>query len=251
LAWLNKRKKSAGTFNRYKAFIGLCFRVGEDNGKVDSNPARKFRPRKESAGRIRYLHQDEQEKEYDRLLAAVTKLFPEHVAEFVVSVHSGMRLSEQYTVDWSEFQPRRKAIDLTKTKNGSARTVHLNADALAAIESLRRPGQRSLDPIFPRESEKYFDTRSWFVPCLKEAGITGYTWHCNRHTFCSWLAMAGASTKEIQVAAGQDDRDGRKVLTPFPHAPRVSSRANSNGQSPVLSHMHQNRHQAKNRLPPW
>jgi integrase len=108
LAWLNKRKKSAGTFNRYKAFIGLCFRVGEDNGKVDLNPARKFRPRKESAGRIRYLHQDEQEKEYDRLLAAVTKLFPEHVAEFVVSVHTGMRLSEQYTVDWSEFQPRRK-----------------------------------------------------------------------------------------------------------------------------------------------
>lgn len=26
--------------------------------------------------------------------------------------------------------------------------------------------------------------------------------HCNRHTFCSWLAMAGASIKEIQEAAG-------------------------------------------------
>jgi site-specific recombinase XerD len=38
--------------------------------------------------------------------------------------------------------------------------------------------------------------------CLEEAGISGYVWHCNRHTFCSWLAMAGASIKEIQEAAG-------------------------------------------------
>ena len=29
-----------------------------------------------------------------------------------------------------------------------------------------------------------------------------YTWHSNRHTFCSWLAMAGVSIKEIQVLAG-------------------------------------------------
>ena len=43
---------------------------------------------------------------------------------------------------------------------------------------------------------------SWFHPCLKEAVIDDYVWHCNRHTFCSWLAMNGASIKEIQVAAG-------------------------------------------------
>jgi integrase len=202
LAWLNKRKKSAGTFNRYKAFLGLCFRVGEDNGKIDSNPARKFRPLKEPAGRIRYLHQDETEKEYDRLHAAIVEKFPEHLAEFVTSVHSGMRLSEQYTVTWSQYHPKRRAIDLSKTKNGSGRVVHLNGDALAAIESMRRPGQRSLDPIFPRDTDKSFDNRSWFEPCLEAAGIEGYTWHCNRHTFGSWLAMAGASIKEIQEAGG-------------------------------------------------
>jgi site-specific recombinase XerD len=37
---------------------------------------------------------------------------------------------------------------------------------------------------------------------MEEAGITGFVWHANRHTFCSWLAMAGASIKEIQEAAG-------------------------------------------------
>jgi site-specific recombinase XerD len=37
---------------------------------------------------------------------------------------------------------------------------------------------------------------------MAEAKITDYTWHINRHTFCSWLAMAGVSTKEIHVLAG-------------------------------------------------
>ena len=54
---------------------------------------------------------------------------------------------------------------------------------------------------FARRTDR-FDTRSWFVPCLAEAEIAGYVWHSNRHTFCSWLAMAGASIKEIQEAAG-------------------------------------------------
>jgi integrase len=53
-----------------------------------------------------------------------------------------------------------------------------------------------------KERKEQFDNRSWFQPCLKEAGIEGLTWHGNRHTFCSLLAMAGASTIEIKEAAG-------------------------------------------------
>jgi hypothetical protein len=41
--------------------------------------------------------------------------------------------------DLEQYFPKRKAIDLSKKKNGSGRVVHLNADAVAAIESLRRP----------------------------------------------------------------------------------------------------------------
>jgi len=112
-----------------------------------------------------------------------------------------MRLSEQYSCTWSQVHLDRRTIELTKTKNGSARTVHLNSDAVAAIESLRRPILRAGDPVFPHQG-KSFDTRSWFHPCLEEAGITGYIWHSNRHTFCSQLAMTGTSIKESQEAAG-------------------------------------------------
>lgn len=37
--------------------------------------------------------------------------------------------------------------------------------------------------------------------CIAEK-VADYTWHNNRHTFCSWLALAGVSIKEIQVLAG-------------------------------------------------
>jgi len=146
---------------------------------------------------LRFLSRDE----YDKLHKVIAKRFPEHLAEFVVSVHTGMRLSEQYTCIWSQIDLDRRTIELTKTKNGSARTVHLNSDAVAAIESLRLPKQHSGGLVFSREGKNY-ETRSWFRPCLEEAGIEGYIWHANRHTFCSWLAMAGASIKEIQEAAG-------------------------------------------------
>ena len=197
LKWLNKQCKTAATFNRYKAFLGLTYRIAEDNGKVDSNPARKFRPRKEDNSRLQFLSREE----YDRLHAVIAEKYPEHLAEFVVSVHTGMRLTEQYTCQWLQVHLKRKAIELTKTKNEHRRTVHLNGDAIAAIESLRRPGQRLTDLVFP-SSTKSFETRAWFHPALEEAKVEGYLWHGNRHTFCSWLAMAGASTKEIQEAAG-------------------------------------------------
>lgn len=133
----------------------------------------------------------------------ITARFPELVAEFVVSVHTWMRLREQYSCMWSQVDLQRRTVELTKTKNDSPRTAHLNADALRVIESLKRPGRKASDPVFPREgSHGRFDTRSWFQPCLEEAKITNYVWHSNRHTFCSWLAMAGASIKEIQELAG-------------------------------------------------
>lgn len=195
--WLRRHCKSAATWNRYRAFWSLCYRRALKHEKVTSNPAREVDHRKESEGRARYLT----EVEYRRLHQVIARRFPEHLEEFVVSVQTGMRLTEQYSCRWSQVHLDCKAIELTKTKNGSDRTVHLNADAVAALSARASHSQRPSDHVFPREGATY-DTRSWFKPCLKDAKITGYLWHSNRHTFCSWLAMAGASTKDIQDAAG-------------------------------------------------
>lgn len=65
-----------------------------------------------------------------------------------------------------------------------------------------RLDSRLLNSFGPPVPEAGSRCRFWFEPCLAGAKVTGYTWHCNRHTFCSWLAMSGVSIKEIQELAG-------------------------------------------------
>jgi integrase len=195
--WLKKKTNTPATHNRYKAFVSLCYRVGNSNEKVNVNPAKKVRPRREGEGRQRYYKPDE----YSRLLEAVRNLFPEHAAEFIVSVHTGMRLSEQYTITWSQVHLDRREIRLLKTKNGSSRTVSLNSDAVNALRSVQHKGQCPNNRVFPRDGST-FDNRSWLNPCYEEAKVEDATWHSARHTFCSWLALQGASAHEIMAAAG-------------------------------------------------
>jgi integrase len=207
--WLSHHCRTSATFNRYKALVSLAYRQGIWNKKVTVNPARLIPQRKEPKGRLRFLSREE----FDKLRNVIETRFPEHLAEYVVAVHSGMRLSEQYTVEVRQFDRHRRAIDLDRTKNGDARTVHLNSEALAAIESVLHlhPRQKRSERMFPREDrskvytdrkQERFDNRSWFEVAVEEAQIPRITWHGLRHTFCSWLAMAGATTREIMEAAG-------------------------------------------------
>lgn len=246
-AWLSKHCKTPATFNRYKALISLAYKRGIFEKKVTHNPARDVQQRKEPNGRLRFLSR----KEYDALRKIIVKRFPEHHAEFVVATHTGMRQSEQYTVEWGQFDPSRRAIDLETTKNGNARTVHLNADALAAIKSLRRKGQKRTDRIFPRQDRRYiyenrkqerFDCRSWFDPAVQESEIPRITWHGLRHTFCSWLAMAGATTIEIMEAAGHKTMSQAKRYAHLSPEHKLSVVELITGSMTRGSNRHHNRH---------
>jgi len=248
--WLGKQCKTPATFNRYKAFVGLAYKLGMQAKKVTHNPARLIPQRKEPKGRLRFLSREE----YDKLHSIITKRFPQHVAEFVVAVHTGMRLSELYTVEFGQFDRHRRAIDLDRTKNGDARTVHLNADALAAVESALRPKMKRTDRIFVREDrstlyperkQERFDNRSWFDPAVEAAEIPRLTWHGLRHTFCSWLAMAGATTREIMEAAGHKtmSQAARYAHLSPQHTQSVVDRIAGTGTA--TANMHQNMHRPK------
>lgn len=197
-AYLSKHCKTAATANRYRAYISLAYKLGMENGKVQSNPARLVRLRKENNARLRFLSREE----YGKVLEIIQRDNPDQVQAFVVSVYTGMRWGEQYSLEWSQVDFKRKIIRLTKTKNGSARNVPINSVALEALKTQQAnmPHQSS-DAVFPRPGPSS-NCRWWFEPVLIETKIRDYTWHNNRHTFCSWLAMAGVSTKEIQVLAG-------------------------------------------------
>jgi integrase len=194
-AWLSKVTKTPATSNRYRALFSLIFREALRNGKVPGNPARLVRQRAENNGRIRFLTEDEE----GRLREAIRERFPEHEAELTISLGTGMRLSEQYTLVWKNIDFQRREINLDRTKNGSPRMIPMHEDVMSAMEEFaRRSTSMSPDAlVFPIKNPK-----DWFKPAMEDAKIINYRWHDNRHTFCSRLAMRGENLKVIQQLAG-------------------------------------------------
>jgi integrase len=113
--WLDEEAVARGwalaTKNRYVALLTLTYRLAERDRKIKINPARLLRLRKENNARIRYLNQFTPCKtevdylmgcadEESRLRTAIEKRHPEHLPEFVIALHTGMRPSEQYGLTW-------------------------------------------------------------------------------------------------------------------------------------------------------
>jgi integrase len=120
-------------------------------------------------------------------------------------IHTGMRMSEQYSLRCNQVDLELRQIHLPKTKNGRPRTIPLNAVAVAALSQLHGVGKiRGNDPVFPsiRSGDTLQGSRGWFPAALEETEIKGYTWHCNRHTFASRLVMAGMDLRTVAELLG-------------------------------------------------
>jgi integrase len=88
-----------------------------------------------------------------------------------------------------------------KTGKGE-RHIPLNEAAIAAFESLRPGAKRSGVPFLNSKGTPMTTHRDWFDPAVEEARVQDYTWHKNRHTFASRLAMAGVDIRTIAQLMG-------------------------------------------------
>ena len=210
VSWLAEqaaeRNWAAGSRNRWQATFSLVFRVGIDNEKIDRNPAAGIRRKTESNGRVRFLSDHEEA----RLLKAIEHRFPEFLPHLLLSLHTGMRMSEQYSLRWNQVDFERRQIHLPKTKNGDPRTIPLNVVALAALQGLKGENLQGAEkvegtrPVFPslRSDDSLQGSRGWFPTALAASKIDGYSWHCNRHTFASRLVMAGVDLRTVAELLG-------------------------------------------------
>lgn len=204
--WLMEQTKerewSPATRNRYQAAFSLVFRVGMDNEKISVNPASRIKRKAEHNDRIRFLNTETEEEE--RLTAVIRENWPHYLPAFLVSIHTGLRASEQWGLEWPAVSLARKSITLHRTKPGKTRHVPLNAVALAALQELsRKSGKHSSGPVFLNtEGDRLRTARDWFEPAVEKAGLKDYTWHCNRHTFASRLVMAGVDIRTVAQLMG-------------------------------------------------
>jgi len=188
-----QREWSPATCNRMRALLSLTYRLAIRAGKVKENPARLVKHRLENNARVRFLSADEE----TALRKAIEADCPERVPEFDLALHTGMRVSEQYGLTWTDVSFGRRVLTIRLSKHGSARHVALNQSAIRSLETLReRTGRTGF------VCGGAAGPRLWFEPVIRKAKIADFHWHDLRHTFASKLTMAGVDLRTVQELMG-------------------------------------------------
>ena len=195
------------TVNRYTAILSGMFNRAIKHGHIIQNPVKGLSRFKEAGQRIAWLSADEE--------AAVQEALPAHLRPlFTVSIHTGLRWSEQVALRWRDIDILAGTITVSRSKNGDVRIVPMNSvvrSVVVDLASKRRHPANPDEPVFAcphKQADKFFPRAVEAAQeALREAGkdaagLDGYTWHCNRHTFASRLVMAAVDIRTVQELGG-------------------------------------------------
>ena len=153
--------------------------------------------------------------DYQRLIEAAAALDPRIELLVLLGGDGGLRRGEAIGLEWTDVDLRRRAMNVqrsdwdghvTPPKSGHSRRVPLTvrlAEALQAHRHLQGPR------VLCHEDGTSIGRKAvheWMYKAQRRAMLRatgGY--HILRHTFCSHLAMQGATPKAIQELAGHQD----------------------------------------------
>jgi site-specific recombinase XerD len=212
-----QRKWAKATYNSYRLVLSGIYRLAIKNAKVTVNPAIGVALKTKLNNKRDAFLSTEQA---DKLRAVIAKKYPMRLPDYDLALHTGMRHSEQYGkhgkhantdgLTWDKVNLSASIVTIPESKHGEKRHVSLNATAKAALRVLESRRKTSNRVMVDRSGKDYLGTEmKWFEKSLKLAGITGgmagVTWHSLRHTFGSWLTMAGVDLRTVQVLLGHKD----------------------------------------------
>jgi integrase len=199
-----KENWAPSTFNHYRSLMSLSYRLGIQNRKVSSNPARSVTHRREDNNRVRFLTEEEEKK----LRELVQKKWPTHLPELDLAINTGLRKSSQYGLTWDMIDWKSRELHIPRTKNEEPLHVPLNDAAVAALMVVRKGSDRK-GRVFKslKTGEPLENGRHWFDDAIVETKLKNFHWHDLRHTFASRLRMKGAPLEDIA------DLLGHKSLT--------------------------------------
>lgn len=196
--------RSVATANRYLATLSACFTFAvKELGWIERNPCARVRKGKESAGRVRYLTDDER----TRLIAACKEssnplLYP----AFVVALSTGARQGEVMGLRWPQVDFTRRTILLRdgETKNGAGRVLPLTGEAFDLLRDRAKVRDIADDRVFPvpAEGRGFGSLRTAWLKALDRAKVKDFRWHDLRHTAASYLTMAGIGSMEVAKVLG-------------------------------------------------
>lgn len=199
-------KRAPATVVRYLSSLSALFETAmKDWNWIEKNPVRQIRKPSVSNAVTRFL----EEAEVRRLLNACKESRNPYLYSIVtLAISTGMRRGEILGLRWEDIDFDKKLIKLQKTKNGTVRYIPMITTVFQILKNLADK-ELEINPsyhIFPSLNlGKYLDIRTAWLFALKRANIDDFTFHCLRHCCASFLAMSGASQRDIAEILGHKD----------------------------------------------
>lgn len=156
--------------------------------------------------RIRYLEQNEVN---ELLLKLENRSLRTH-QQTRLALSCGLRFSEIANMCWGDINFKQSLLNLPETKAGESQQVPLPSGILAMLQEIIPNDAGPGDLIFPDKYGKpQVRVSNVFDKVVKELGYNKgvidrrqrVVFHTLRHTFCSWLAIAGTPLYTIQRLA--------------------------------------------------
>jgi integrase len=200
------KSRAPATVVRYLSSLSSVFEVAiKEWHWIEKNPVKLIRKPKVSNARTRFLNEEECKK----LLACCKESRNPYLYSIVIlALCTGMRRGEILSMCWGDIDFEKKLIVLSKTKNGSVRYVPIVGIAYQILKNLFDV-ETFIEPtfqVFPSLNlERYLDIRTAWFFALKRAEITQFTFHDLRHSCASFLAMSGATQRDIAEILGHRD----------------------------------------------
>lgn len=204
------KRNSASTYNNSASVLNVVLKAAQRWGKV-SHVAHRFQLLKRDKSRPKFYDFDQ----FEWLVEAAGKCDARIELLVLLGGEAGLRRGEIIALEWADVDLRRGLItversewkgQVTATKGMKYRVVPMTKrlqQALAAHRHLRGPRVLYTEA---GETVTAKVLQKWMARAQHRAGLraTGAL-HIMRHTFCSHLAMRGATAISIQQLAGHEN----------------------------------------------
>jgi integrase len=177
-------------------------------GKNPAGPAGKVKRPTTDNKRLRYLSRDEAAA----LLAELDSMSRDVHGMALLSIHTGMRAGEVFSLTWADVDLAGGVLLLKDTKSNKNRPAFMTEAVKAMLQARTKSAPAGL--VFTgRNGKKIVQASDTFNRAVDKLGLNEgitdrrqrVTFHTLRHTFASWLVESGTDIYTVQELLGHSD----------------------------------------------
>ncbi|GBQ24329.1 integrase [Acetobacter estunensis NRIC 0472] len=194
LAWRDSMSATPRTADIRLRTLSVALNHAVDRGWLDRNPVAK-------PGRLHNVTRADKTWT-DADLAAFHASAPDHLRlALTLALHTGQRQGDLLRLTWAQYDGR--YIRLTQQKTGARVVIPATAELRAILDERRGPANDTI--LTTQRGQRAWTSdgfRASWNQAMKDAGVTGVTFHDLRGTAVTRLSVAGCTPQEIGTITG-------------------------------------------------